>query len=148
MIEPLTLPGTLDSLDDIRKYVTEAAVSAGVEKKATYRLCLAVDEIATNSIIHGYEEQGLQGSLYIWAEVDETQLRILVEDEGKMYDPHQAAQPTDLEDSPENRKIGGLGIYLTLKGVDEFKYEWVNNHNRNIFIVRRSQGINPARLAS
>ena len=138
MSEPLRLPGTLDSLDDIRKYVNEAAASAGIERRATYRLSLAVDEIATNSILHGYEEQGLQGPLYIWTEVDETQLRIIVEDEGKMYDPLQAAPPSDMSALPEDRKIGGLGIYLTMKGVDEFRYERVNDRNRNIFIIRHS----------
>ena len=84
--EPLILPGTLDSLDDIRKYVAEAAASAGIGKRATYRLILPLDEIATNSIVHGYERQGLQGSLTLCSEVNETQPHIIFEDEGKMYD--------------------------------------------------------------
>ncbi len=56
-----------------------------------------------------------------------------------MYDPTQADEPIDLISSPEDRQIGGLGVYLTMKGVDEFRYKRVNNRNRYIFIVLRSQ---------
>ncbi|MFN3380826.1 MAG: hypothetical protein ACK41O_15320, partial [Runella zeae] len=35
----------------------------------------------------------------------------------------------------DERPIGGLGIYLTVNGVSEFKYEYSDNRNRNIFIV-------------
>jgi anti-sigma regulatory factor (Ser/Thr protein kinase) len=37
----------------------------------------------------------------------------------------------------EERSIGGLGIFLVLKGVDTFRYERINEHNRNIFVMNR-----------
>ena len=60
-MEPLILPGTLDSLSKIGAYVLEAASQAGLERKIAYRLRLAVDEIATNSIVHGYDRVGEEG---------------------------------------------------------------------------------------
>ena len=46
-MDPLDLPGTLEALAPLRTYATEAARGAGLDKKATYHLCLAIDEIAT-----------------------------------------------------------------------------------------------------
>ncbi|MEQ8963773.1 MAG: ATP-binding protein, partial [Coleofasciculus sp. C2-GNP5-27] len=60
-LEPLTVSGTLDSLGAIAQYVLQAAQAANLDKKASYNLRLAVDEIATNIIIHGYEDVGLEG---------------------------------------------------------------------------------------
>ena len=52
-MQPLTLPGTLDALQPIRDYVKDLAKGAGLDDSAVYNLCLAVDEIATNVVLHG-----------------------------------------------------------------------------------------------
>ena len=64
-MDALTLPGTLDSLTAIREFVGEMGEKAGLDRKALYRLKLAVDEIATNIVTHGYEAAGLQGEIVI-----------------------------------------------------------------------------------
>ncbi|MDJ0506236.1 MAG: ATP-binding protein [Nostocales cyanobacterium LE14-WE12] len=136
-METLTVSGTLDSLEAIATYIKTAAESAALDKKATYKLRLAVDEIATNIIIHGYEEAGLQGQLKISATLGESTLTICIEDTGARYDPHDkvtvAAQ--ELNKPLEERQIGGLGVYLAIQGVDQYLYEREGDKNRNIFIV-------------
>ncbi|MFN7524496.1 MAG: ATP-binding protein [Aphanizomenon sp.] len=136
-METLTVSGTLDSLEAIATYIKTAAESAALDKKATYKLRLAVDEIATNIIIHGYEEAGLQGQLKISATLGESSLTICIEDTGARYDPHDkvtvAAQ--ELNKPLEERQIGGLGVYLAIQGVDQYLYEREGDKNRNIFIV-------------
>ena len=59
----VTFPGTLDALSSIRQYVKTAAEAAGLDHSAAYNLILAVDEIATNVIEHGYREAGLKGDI-------------------------------------------------------------------------------------
>lgn len=136
-MERLTVPGTLDSLSDIRKYVTAAAAAAGLDKKATYRLNLAIDEIATNIITHGYDEAGREGTLDLWAEIDEKTLVISLEDTGAIYNPHHSDVDLDLALPLEQRQIGGLGVYLTIQSVDRFLYERVGDRNRHTFGMRR-----------
>ena len=137
-MQPLTLPGTLDSLGEIRKYVTSAATAAGLDKRATYRLNLAVDEITTNVITHGYEEAGFEGVLDIYASIDETSLAISVEDTGATYNPFGGEIDLDLDLPLEERQIGGLGVYLTIQSVDKFLYERVDdNRNRHTFVMNR-----------
>jgi serine/threonine-protein kinase RsbW len=134
---PLTVPGTLDSLKPIRDYVINATTSAGLNKVLANRLRLAVDEIVTNSIVHGYEEAGIEGDIRIEADIEDERLTIVVEDSGPHYDPTQHNMPTeeDLTTPLDTRDIGGLGIYLAVNSIDEFRFEHVNNRNRNIFVM-------------
>ncbi len=138
-MEQLTLPGTLDSLDDIRRYIRTAAQEAGLPKKFAYRLQLAVDEIAANAVIHGYNNAGIHGALRVQAMIDAQNLTITLEDDGHPFDPRTVPAPTHKELPIEERPIGGLGVYLTLKGVDEFHHDDAGGCNRNIFIMKRRE---------
>ncbi len=138
-MQSLTVPGTLDSLSAIADFIKTAAAAAGLDKKATYRLRLAVDEIATNVIVHGYEEAGLEGTVDLSFDVDDNALTFMVKDVGAAYDPHQHLLPEEdaLKQPLEQRQVGGLGIYLALKGVDKFIYERDGSVNRNTFVMNR-----------
>lgn len=140
-MEPLTVPGTLDSLDAIAKYVLAVAAAAGLDKKAAYNLRLAVDEITTNIIVHGYQEAGREGVVDLRADMNEDALTIAIEDTGLPFDPSKQLplEEETLDQPLEVRAIGGLGIYLAFRGVDKFIYEKSGERNRNIFVVNRTQ---------
>lgn len=137
-MEPLRLPGELQSLKPIRDYVNSAAAAAGLDKKSTYRLSLAVDEIATNIITHGYDEAGLAGDILMHAKVTDDHIEIIIEDVGMPYNPLMHKDPDNLDAQLEERGIGGLGVYMALKSVDEFRYEYADGSNRNIFVMKHS----------
>jgi serine/threonine-protein kinase RsbW len=135
----LTVPGTLDSLGDIASFVKEAATNAGLDKKATYNLRLAVDEIATNIVMYGYEPQGIEGEILCFVDMNEQSLTVALEDTAPVFDPFQKLkQEEEQTQLPLNeRPIGGLGVYLVVQGVDKFSYERVGKRNRNIFVMNR-----------
>jgi anti-sigma regulatory factor (Ser/Thr protein kinase) len=137
-LDRLTLPGTSDNLSHLMDYVAWAAAAYGLDEAATYRLSLAVDEIATNIVLHGYEDAGRSGDLTGWAETSAVALTIYLEDTGKPFDPRQAPRPADLDRPLEERQDGGLGIYLALWGVDGFIYEQDGQTNRCVFTMNRS----------
>lgn len=141
-MDALTVPGVLDSLEPVGKYVMSAATEAGLAKAAAYKLRLAVDEIVTNIIVHGYSESGTSGDVDIRTEVDDAALRVIVEDTAAPFDPRTLAPPPDLNKPLEERQIGGLGIFLVYESVDAFIYEYDGKHNRNVFIVKRGQPTN------
>ncbi len=138
-MEQLTVPGTLESLEVIREYVKTAATLAGLDRKAAYRLVMAVDEVASNIMTHGYAEVGLVGMVDVWAEIDEYVLTIYMQDTGVAYDP-SAQSPDDFDLPPEEREIGGLGLFLANHNVDEFRYERLGDRNRHTFVVYRNTG--------
>jgi anti-sigma regulatory factor (Ser/Thr protein kinase) len=136
-MQPLILPGTLDSLKPIRDFVTEAARAAGLDTKRTYRLRLAVDEIATNIVTHGYAGAGLEGTVSLHAKIEKDTVAIVIEDTGATFDPGQSAPQVDLDTPIEERKIGGLGIFLVSQITDKVSYERVDNLNRNTVYMNR-----------
>jgi anti-sigma regulatory factor (Ser/Thr protein kinase) len=133
----LTLPGRLESLDQVAEFVQAAAHEAHLDTKAAYRLQLAVDEVATNVVTHAYQEKGLEGQLYLTAEIDEHALRIHIEDTGQPYDPTTRPDPTNLDQPLEDREIGGLGLFLARRSVDELRYERRGDRNRITCLIRR-----------
>jgi len=129
-------PATLDSLALVRSFVSEVARRARLDSGRTYKLCLAVDEIATNIVLHGYEEVGLTGDIVVEALQERGQLIIRLLDHGQTYDPDQVPQP-DLE-NPLKQQTGGWGVFLGRTGVDQFDYTSTNSGNVHRFVVRLS----------
>jgi serine/threonine-protein kinase RsbW len=136
-MRPLELPGRLESLDQVADYVRAAAAEAGFDQKVAARLHLAVDEVATNIVTHAYAEQGIDGRLYLEAELDGEALRVHLEDTGVAYDPTKREDPADLDKPLEERGIGGLGIFLARRNVDALRYERRGDRNRLTFVLRR-----------
>lgn len=126
-------PGTLDSLALVRAYVSEAARAAGLDSGRTYNLCLAVDEIATNIVLHGYEEVGLKGDITVGALLERGQLIIRLLDHGRTYDPDQVPKP-NLE-NPMMQQTGGWGLFLGKTAVDQFDYTSSDSGNVHRFVM-------------
>ncbi|MBE2220971.1 MAG: ATP-binding protein [Anaerolineae bacterium] len=135
-METLKVRGTLNEIDPVIDYAVSAAYQAGLNEQGLNRVRLAVDEIATNIVVHGYDEAGRSGDLSISAEYDEDQLTIYLEDTGEEYDPRNTPPP-DLTTTLEKRPLGGLGVYLALWAVDQFYYEHKQDRNRSILIVQK-----------
>lgn len=140
-MQPLIVPGKLDSLEKIRKYIADVAQNAGLDKARVYKLSLAVDEIATNIINYGYQQSGVEGEISVESKLDEKTLTITLDDTAEYYDPTLKSPPSadDFSQPLEDRLIGGWGVYLAIRGVDQFRYQRLRDHNRNIFIMDRVQ---------
>jgi anti-sigma regulatory factor (Ser/Thr protein kinase) len=133
----LSVPSSLESLSAVSEFVKTVAVEAGLDSRAAYRFRLAVMELVTNSITHGYCEAGLSGMVDLRAEIDDRCVVLTIEDTAIPYDPTQTREPDDLHLPMEERKIGGLGVYLVLQDVDSYRYEYVGNRNRSIVTMNR-----------
>jgi anti-sigma regulatory factor (Ser/Thr protein kinase) len=137
----LRVNASLQVLGSIGAFVLEAADQAGLDRRAAYRLRLAVDEIATNVIVHGkpLEHSGYD-EIRLRADMDEHSLQITLEDCGPEFNPLEREVPDDhLEKPLEHRPIGGLGVFLAIRGVDSFHYERAGDRNRSVFLVKRPQ---------
>lgn len=111
---------------------------AGLDKSKTYKLCLAVDEIATNIINYGYLRSGIEnGIIDITIQIIKDQLIATLEDTATPFNPFDRKMPNneELNQPLEERPIGGLGIMLAKENVDEFNYKYHNNKNHNIFVM-------------
>jgi anti-sigma regulatory factor (Ser/Thr protein kinase) len=137
MVKTLVVPGNLDSLSDIGAFVLQETHASGIPKKAAYKLRLAVDEIATNIILHGYTPSGIQADLYLYAMTDALALYIALMDFAPPFDPYSIKPPTNMDMALDERDEGGLGIWLALNQIDGVRYHYVDRHNINILQINR-----------
>jgi serine/threonine-protein kinase RsbW len=138
-METLRLPGRVESLAAIGAYVVQAAAEAGLGEQALYGLRLAVDEIATNAVVHGYKVVGRCGELVVKADQTADTLTVVLEDTSPPYDPRQTPPPDILGQGKGERPSGGLGVYLARQGVDAYRYDYIDGTNRHTFMMNRTQ---------
>ena len=93
----------------------------GFELRAT--VLLVIDELVSNLLKYGFNLEPDQRS-YLKIEFDEDWLQIELKDNGHRFNPLVQPGPTSLGQSISDRAVGGLGLYLVLKMMDETHYEW------------------------
>lgn len=124
----LIVSSSLESLGEISDFVVAAARAAGLDDQAIWEVQLAVDEAATNVIVHAYEGRE-QGPITVQADVKDDEFVVYLHDRGKTFDPETVPHP-DLESPLEERKTGGLGLYLMRKLMDRVEFHFdVAGHN-------------------
>jgi serine/threonine-protein kinase RsbW len=95
-----------------------------LDSKIKFGLQLSVDEVVSNIIEHGEVE----GEINIRCSINEEKITIIIEDEGKEFNPNSRAPP-DLHSDLEKREPGGLGIYFITHYTDEIIYEYEDQKN-------------------
>ena len=96
-------------------------------KKEQFALRLVCDELVVNVVDYAYPEDA-EGWMDIEIEKDESCIVIRFKDGGKPFNPLEREMP-DTTQPLEERRIGGLGIFLTIKKMDKVEYEYTNQQN-------------------
>ena len=124
-------------LDEIREFVGTIARDAGFGDKDVYNIQLATDEAASNIIEHAYEKI-TDGVLELSCGVHNGLITIVLIDHGESFDPSEIPLP-DLKADLSARKIGGLGIFLMRKLMDEVHYEAKPNKSNVLTMSKRKR---------
>jgi len=124
-------------LDEIREFVGAIARSGGFSDKDVYNIQLATDEAASNIIEHAYERI-TDGVLELSCGVGDDLITIVLIDHGESFDPSEIPLP-DLKADLSDRKIGGLGIFLMRKLMDEVHYEAKSNKSNILTMTKRKR---------
>ena len=121
-------------LDEIRDFVGRVARESGFGDRDVYNIQLATDEAASNIIEHAYDGVA-DGVLEISCGVKGSDMTIVLIDHGESFDPSEVPAP-DLQADLSERKIGGLGIFLMRKLMDEVHYE-ARQKNNTLTLIKR-----------
>jgi len=124
-------------LDEIREYVGNIARESGFGNKDIYNIQLATDEAASNIIEHAYENSS-DGVLELSCSVQDNTIKIILTDHGEPFDPSEIPLP-DLKADLSDRKIGGLGIFLMRKLMDEVHYESRADKSNKLTMIKRKR---------
>ena len=92
---------------------------------------LAIDEVFTNIVSYAYVSEGGEKTATVQFDYDPGTgcIKLVFVDNGIPYDPMKKEDP-DVNLPAEQREIGGLGIFLVKKTMDEMHYEYRDGQNR------------------
>jgi anti-sigma regulatory factor (Ser/Thr protein kinase) len=128
-MQAITVPASLDSLERVACYVRTLAEQGNLSESAAYKLRLAVDEIVTNIIDHGYRDG--HGEICVSGGLAGDCVWLQVADRAPRFDPRTARSGPQPNTPAMEIRPGGLGLFLALQAVDGFSYEFANGKNIN-----------------
>jgi anti-sigma regulatory factor (Ser/Thr protein kinase) len=123
----ITIHDDLAELRRVNELAREFLGSRGIEPRAVYATEVALEEILSNVIGHGYQD-GKRHEIAVVLGVREGGVELQVTDDGREFDPLAAPQPK-LDVPLAERRIGGLGIHLLRAFARELRYQRLGNLN-------------------
>jgi len=127
-MKELTINATIENVPVVTAFVDEQLELLNCPMKAQMAIDIAIDEVFGNIANYAYNPE--VGPATVRVEVTEDPLAVVITfiDNGVPYDPLAKSDPnTSL--SAEEREIGGLGIYIVKKSMDDISYEYKNGQN-------------------
>jgi anti-sigma regulatory factor (Ser/Thr protein kinase) len=121
------LKSSLDELDQLCQNLETFGKKFGLSKKLIFEINLALDELFTNIISYGFKDNQ-EHTIKVTLKPQNDELCLCIEDDGKPFNPIDFETP-NVSCSVEECKIGGLGIHIMKKLMDEVCYERCGDKN-------------------
>ncbi len=131
----LTINPDINEIPRISQVLHASMQEHGFPEEDILDTQLAVEEAVTNVIMHGYA--GMKGEIGFSCRASRGIIEIQIEDSAAPFDPLSLPEP-DLDGDIDERKIGGLGIFLIRQVMDEIVYKYENGKNILVLIKRKS----------
>lgn len=127
-MKELTIPATVENIEKVTDFVNGQLDEIDCPPKAQMQIDIAIDELFGNIAHYAYNPE--TGPATVRVEVTKAPISVIITfiDHGMPYDPLKNEDP-DITLSAEDREIGGLGIFMVKKTMDEITYEYKNGQN-------------------
>ncbi|MBR3706833.1 MAG: ATP-binding protein [Firmicutes bacterium] len=134
-MKELTIDAVIGNIPEVTAFVDEQLEALDCPMKAQMQIDIAIDELMSNIARYAYNPD--VGPATVRVEVMEDPMAVIITfiDNGVPYDPLSNEDP-DINLSAEEREIGGLGIYMVRKTMDEVVYEYKDG--QNILRIRKN----------
>ncbi len=127
-MKELTTEATIENIEKVTDFVNEQLEVVDCPMKAQMQIDIAIDELFGNIANYAYHPE--VGSATVRVEVTKSPLAVIITfiDNGVPYDPLAKDDP-DTTLSADERQIGGLGIFMVKKSMDQISYEYKDGQN-------------------
>ena len=134
----LTFSNQLSEIRRVGFALAEFLDDEGITPTTSHRVKLVVEELIVNVIQHAFDD-GHKHTALLDVRTESEGVAIVVEDDGKPFDPRKAVSPP-LSDLLEAGKSGGLGVTIIKKVARDLSYERLDGKNRvRVFIAHASK---------
>ena len=120
-MKSITVEAKIENVDKVTEFVNEVLEEKDCPLKVQMQLDVAIDEIFGNIAYYAYGKGSGNATIQI-------EITLIFIDQGTPYNPLENKDP-DITLDIEDREIGGLGIFLVKKTMDELSYEYVDGQN-------------------
>lgn len=127
-MKEMNIEATIDNIPTVTAWVDEQLEALDCPMKAQMQIDIAIDELFSNIARYAYNPE--TGPATVRVEVAENPMAVVITfiDQGIPYDPLKREDPnTHLP--AEEREIGGLGIFMVKKTMDDITYEYKDGQN-------------------
>lgn len=134
-MKELTIDAAVENIAEVTAFVDSELEALDCPVKVQMQIDIAIDELFGNIAHYAYHPE--VGPATVRVEVLENPLSVVITfiDNGVPYDPLKTEEP-DITLSAEERMIGGLGIYMVKKTMDDIAYEY--REGQNILRIKKS----------
>lgn len=127
-MKELTVDATIENIEKVTDFVNEELEKLDCPMKAQIQIDVAIDELFGNIAHYAYNPEVGPATIRVEVIQDPMAAILTFIDHGIPYDPLAKEDP-DIKLSAEERNIGGLGIYMVKKSMDEITYEYKDGQN-------------------
>ena len=124
----LTLDATIENIETVTDFVNVQLEAIGCPIKAQMQIDVAIDELFGNIAHYAYTPEVGLATVRFDVDKDPPSVILTFIDNGVPYDPLAAEDP-DVNLSASERKIGGLGVFLVKKTMDDVSYQYKDGQN-------------------
>jgi serine/threonine-protein kinase RsbW len=140
----LSVASEAAQLPVLTRFLKEFWAAAALPPAESVKFELALEEVFMNVVMHGSPGAGTQVEVSVI--LCDGGLTLMVENEGPAFDPLLLPAP-DVAASLEERKVGGLGVFLVRQMMDAVSYQRVAARNQLRMTKRLTAGVDSPRLA-
>lgn len=127
-MKELKIEAKVENLNSVLAFVDAELESVDCPMKVQMQLDVSVEELFVNIAHYAYTPDTGDAVIEVEFLRDPLKVKITFKDSGMPFDPTAKEDP-DVTLSAQERKIGGLGIYMVKKAMDEMTYEYVDGQN-------------------
>lgn len=123
----LSLVNDLHELVRVAERIDEFCAERNLGPQLAYAVNLSVDEILTNTISYGYDDEDSH-RIELIVRTEAGALVVKIVDDSNAFDLSEAPE-SDVESSIEERMPGGLGLFLVHQMMDRVEYRRAGGRN-------------------
>ena len=128
MSRELTLEATVANTETVTAFVEDFLNEIGCSMRVITQINVAVDELFSNIANYAYKPKTGQATVSLAVSDDGKTVTVTFTDSGVPYNPLTKKDP-DVTLSADERQIGGLGIYMVKRTMDDVTYEFKDGKN-------------------
>jgi len=130
----LTFKSTTDNLSKVRDFIKTVATQVGFNEEIANKIVLATDEACTNIIKHAYK-YSRSGDITVNISHKNKKFSVTITDQGEHFNSNSISEP-DLKKYYDEKRVGGLGMFLMKKLMDEVEYSQPNTKKNKVTLVK------------